>query len=251
VIRLHAFACGWLGADLRLLLNGATGAIRVPVPSYVIEHPRGLVVFDSGLHPDTRIDAAKRLGFLATLFHVEFGAGESVGERLQALGHDPARITHLVTSHLHFDHVGGNAEIPNARLLVQRREWEAGRTPELMQKNGYDPRDYDLGHALELLDGEHDVFGDGSVVCLPTYGHTAGHQSLRVALTSGDVVLTADACYFRRALDEMILPPTVHDPQQMTESLQRLAALQAGGARLFFGHDPEQWSTLPEPAVFS
>jgi len=250
-MRLYALTCGWLSADLHLFLTGASGTVRVPVPSYVIEHPRGLVVFDSGLHAETRVDAEKRLGFLAKLFHVEFGAGETVGERLRALGHDPGRVTHLVASHLHFDHVGGNAEIPNARLVVQRREWEAGRTPELMQKNGYDPRDYDLGHEVELVDGEHDLFGDGTIVCVPTYGHTPGHQSLRVALEGGQVVLTADACYFHRTLEEMNLPPIVHDRDQMIESLKRLAGFRSRGARLFFGHDPELWATLPEPAVFS
>ena len=250
-MRLHAFDCGWLSADLERFLTGVSGRIRVPVPAYLIEHPQGLVLFDSGLHSDTRVDAEKKLGFLAKLFEVHFGAGEAVAERLEARGFDPARVTHLVTSHLHFDHAGGHAQIPNARLVVQRREWEAGRTPELMKKNGYDPRDYDLGHPLELADGELDLFGDGRLVCLPTYGHTAGHQSLRVRLDGGDIILTADACYFRRTLEEMNLPPVVHDPQQMTDSLRRLAALRASGARLFFGHDPELWATLPQPAIFS
>lgn len=250
-MRLHAFDCGWLSADLHRFLTGAAGRVRVPVPAYLIEHPRGLVLFDSGLHSDARVDAEKKLGLLAKLFEVHFGAGEAIAERLEARGFDPARVTHLVTSHLHFDHAGGHAQIPNARLVVQRREWEAGHTPELMQRNGYDPRDYDLGHPIELADGEVDLFGDGRIVCLPTYGHTAGHQSLIVRLDGGEIVLTADACYFRRTLEEMNLPPVVHDPQQMAESLRRLAALQASGARLFFGHDPELWGTLPEPAIFS
>jgi N-acyl homoserine lactone hydrolase len=65
-------------------------------------------------------------------------------------------------------------------------------------------RDFDLGHELRLLDGEHDVFGDGSVVCLPMHGHTPGQQSLRLRLDSGggEVVLTADACYFCQTLRE-------------------------------------------------
>jgi len=251
VIRLHAFDCGWLSADLHLFLTAAAGRVRVPVPAYLIEHPRGLVLFDSGLHADARVDAEKKLGFLAKLFEVHFGTGETVAERLEARGFDPARVTHLVTSHLHFDHVGGHAQIPNARLVVQRREWEAGHIPELMQRNGYDPGDFDLGHPLELVDGELDLFGDGRIVCFPTYGHTPGHQSLRVRLDGGESVLTADACYFRRTLEEMNLPPVVHDVAQMTESLRRLAALQAAGARLFFGHDPELWAALAEPAVFS
>lgn len=250
MMRLHAFDCGWLGADMRRFLTGGTGYVRVPVPVYLIEHPRGLVLFDSGLHADTRVDAEKKLGLLAKLFAVQFGPGEAAGERLEARGFHPSRITHLVTSHLHFDHAGGLAQIPNARLVVQRREWEAGRTPELMQKNGYDPRDYDLGHDLLLADGELDLFGDGRVVCVPTYGHTAGHQSLRVRLESGDLVLTADSCYLRRTMEEMNLPPTVHDPEAMKESLRRLAAFEKAGARLFFGHDPDLWASLPAPAVF-
>ena len=81
-------------------------------------------------------------------------------------------------------------------MLVQRREWEAGMDPDSAARRGFNRRDFDLGHKLRLLDGEHDVFGDGSVLCLPTYGHTPGHQSLRLRLDRGEVVLAADACYF-------------------------------------------------------
>ena len=63
-------------------------------------------------------------------------------------------------------------------------------------RRGFNPRDFDLGHKLRLVDGEHDVFGDGSVVCLPTHGHTPGHQSLRLRLDGGEIVLAADARYF-------------------------------------------------------
>jgi glyoxylase-like metal-dependent hydrolase (beta-lactamase superfamily II) len=150
-----------------------------------------------------------------------------------------------VTSHLHFDHVGGNASLPNARVVVQRREWEAGRDPDLVRRNYYDPRDYDLGQDLLLLDGEHDLFGDGSVVCVPTYGHTPGHQSLRLRTGSGELVLTADACYLRRTLERLQLPGTVFDRDAMLASLQRLRALESAGARLLFGHDAEQWQSLP------
>jgi len=118
--------------------------------------------------------------------------------------------------------------------------------PETAARHGYDPRDFDLGHKLRLLDGEHDVFGDGSVVCLPTYGHTAGHQSLRLRLDSGEVVLAADACYFCRTLRERRLPRYVHDREAMLVSLDRLAALELQGARIFFGHDPEFWRSVPQ-----
>jgi len=118
--------------------------------------------------------------------------------------------------------------------------------PDMAAKRGFNPRDFDLGHKLRLVDGEHDVFGDGSVVCLPTPGHTPGHQSLKLRLASGDVVLAADSCYFCRTLRERRLPRFVDDRDAMLASLDRLAALEAKGARIFFGHDPEFWQTVPQ-----
>ena len=91
------------------------------------------------------------------------------------------------------------------------------------------------------VDGEHDVFGDGRVVCFPTYGHTPGHQSLRLRLDDRTVVLTGDACYLRRTLDEMHLPAVVDDPDAMRRSLERLRALRDAGAMIIYGHDPGEW----------
>jgi N-acyl homoserine lactone hydrolase len=96
------------------------------------------------------------------------------------------------------------------------------------------------------VDGEHDVFGDGSVMCLPTYGHTPGHQSLKLRLAAGEVVLAADSCYFCRTLRERRLPKNVNDRDAMHASLDRLARLEASGARIFFGHDGEFWKTVPQ-----
>jgi len=228
-------------------MAGAEGEITIPVPAYLIEHPKGRVLFDTGLHPDLRHDPAGRLGTrLAGMFRIGLGAGEDIAGRLAALDRDPGTIDLLISSHLHFDHVGGNALIPNATLLVQRREWEAGMDPDAAATRGFNPRDFDLGHKIRVVDGEHDVFGDGSVVCLPTHGHTPGHQSLRVRLDSGEVVLAADACYFCQTLRERRLPPNMFDRAQMLASLDRLEALEQGGARIFFGHDPEFWRTVPQ-----
>ncbi len=243
-MRLHALTCGWLDGPLGGFLAGADGRLRVPVPCFLIEHRRGLVLFDSGLHRDTQRDPGARLGILAQVFGVEFASGEEVGARLAGLGVDAARVTHLVTSHLHFDHSGGHAQIPNARLVVQRREWQAGAEPDLIASQHYNPADYALGHDVLEIDGEHDLFGDGRIVCLPTPGHTPGHQSLRVRLDSGDVILTADACYLRRTLEDLHLPSIVHDEAAMRVSLLRLRALREGGARLVFGHEPAGWEDV-------
>ena len=184
-VKLYAMTCGWLTGELDRLMEGGEGDVELPIPSYLIEHPRATALFDTGLHPACQHDPAARVGpRLSSLFRFNYQPGEEISARLAALDRDPARIDLIITSHLHFDHVGGNALIPNATVVVQRRELEAGHDPEQAAQRGFSPLDYDLGHQLRLIDGEHDVFGDGSVVCLPTHGHTPGHQSLRVRLDS-------------------------------------------------------------------
>jgi glyoxylase-like metal-dependent hydrolase (beta-lactamase superfamily II) len=260
-LKVYAFTCGWLEGEYAHLMEGGEGRIRLPIPAYLIEHPKGVALFDTGMHPDCQHDPAARLGpRLAGLFDFDYHPGEEIAARLAALGRDPSDIDLLINSHFHFDHCGGNAQIPNATLLVQRREWDAGMDPDSAARRGFDPRDFDLGHKLRLVDGEHDVFGDGSVVCLPTHGHTPGHQSLKLRLPGGDpggdpggtIVLAADSCYFCRTLRERRLPRFAFDHAAMHNSLDRLAALEKQGARIFFGHDPQFWQTVPQaPASIS
>jgi glyoxylase-like metal-dependent hydrolase (beta-lactamase superfamily II) len=246
-LRLFAFTCGRLRGDLGRLMEGGEGEVELPVPAYLIEHPKGTALFDTGMHPDCQRDPAARLGDrLAKLFAFDYRPGEEIGARLRAIGRDPERVDLVVASHFHFDHVGGNALIPNAVMVVQEREWQAGMDPDLAALRGFDRRDFDLGHPVHKISGEHDLFGDGSVLCLPTHGHTPGHQSLKLRLDRGEVVLAADACYFCRTLRERRLPRFVHDRDAMLASLERLARLEAGGARIFFGHDAEFWRGVPQ-----
>jgi N-acyl homoserine lactone hydrolase len=246
-MKVYALTCGWLTGGLSGFIAGGEGSIRVPVPVFFIDHPKGRVLFDTGMHPDAGPDPEGRLGALSGFFAVELAPDENVAARLAALDVDAQRIDRVILSHLHFDHAGGAALLPNARLVVQKKEWEAGGDDDIRARCSFDARDYRLGHDLELVDGEHDVFGDGRVVCLPTHGHTPGHQSLRLRLDDGrEVVVCADACYLERNLDEMKLPGVVFDKATMTKSLERLAALRAGGASMIFGHDPLLWPSVPE-----
>jgi len=240
-VRMTPMICGWLEMDLKSILAKQPGRVRIPIPSFLIEHPKGCVVFDTGLHRELQ-NSSERIGELANFFQVHYQPGEELGARLRATQVDPDRIDYLINSHLHFDHVGGNADLPNAKLIVQRREWDAAADPELVRRNGYNRDDFDLGHQLQLVDGEHDLFGDESVVCIPTYGHTAGHQSLRVRLDRDEVVLTADSCYMRKVLEDMVLPPFAHDFDAMRTVIERFRNMEKGGARLVFGHDPGQWN---------
>ena len=245
-LRLYALSCGWLSAPLGLLLEGESGAIRIPVPCYLVEHPRGRLLFDSGLNARLLSDAVGHLGRLIRYFRPELEEGDLVSRRLQALDLDVRDVDYLVTSHLHFDHAGGHDQFPDTPILVQRREWQAAADADLIAANGYVAADYALGQDVIQLDGEHDVFGDGAVVCVPTFGHTPGHQSLRLRLEGGDVVLAADACYFRRSLEALHLPKVGHDRAAMRDSLVRLRELQRRGARILYGHDPEHWASLPK-----
>ena len=67
-----------------------------------------------------------------------------------------------------------------------------------------------------------------------------------VKLASGAIVLAADACYFRKTLEDLHLPNIVYDKEKMLESLKTLRRLQTTGTRIFFGHDPEFWQTVPQ-----
>lgn len=247
-MRLIPLEIGRLESSLKFL-TGLDGTAILPIPSWLIEHRNGLVLFDTGLHVElqTRTD---RLGRSAAAFTPHFHAGEELSARLAARNIRPGDISHIVFSHLHFDHAGGTAEIPDARVVVQASEWHAGHDQRLIDGDVYNPDDFDQGHDLELIEGSHDVFGDGRVVCVPTPGHTVGHQALRVELESGPVVLTGDCVYFEQMLDDMSVPRIGYDHDQQRASMRELVRLRDDDhCRLLFGHDQAQFGALPRDGL--
>jgi len=222
-LALYAYTCGFLTIPHGFLLEGADGWITVPIPSYLIVHPAGKALFDSGLNVRTQTDPEPyigRAGMRYATFH--FHPGEEISARLAAMAVAPEEITCIVNSHLHYDHCGGNAQLPNADVVVQRREWRhAMALPD--DDPGYRKVDFDTGQRTREIEGEHDLFGDGSVVCLPTYGHTPGHQSLRVRP-----------------------PGVVADREAALAVLRRFREMQGRGVRIMFGHDPEFWKSVPQ-----
>lgn len=245
-VSLHALTCGHLTIPTAFMLAGRDGTTKVPITSYLIDHPRGRVVFDTGLHVDTQHNPVDHIGDLLASFHeFDYGTGEDVADRLASVDVDPASVTHVINSHLHFDHCGGNALLPNATIVVQHPELDAARAGG--EGRGYVAADFETGQPMQLLDGEHDLFGDGSVVLIPTYGHTLGHQSLRVPTGSGtEFVLCGDACYLKEALDTMTLPGVIADPEGVTRAFNVFRDLQRQGAQIMYGHDLEFWSTVPQ-----
>ncbi|PWU20282.1 MAG: MBL fold metallo-hydrolase [Candidatus Rokuibacteriota bacterium] len=252
MVNLYALCGGYLDLDRHPMIPDGSAPRRwtVPIPCFLVVHPRGRVLFDTGVHEDAIGDPVGRLGAeRAARFGIRSQTGDDVVSQLARLALRPADVTHVVNSHFHFDHCGGNEFFPRAAFLVQRREMEAARTPAILATGRYRPSPQDFDHPLPycLVDGEHDVFGDGSVVAIPTPGHTPGHQSLLIRAAKGPpIVLAGDACYTKENMDRDLLPLVVWDPDEMSRSLASLRALRdTHGATLLYGHDPGQWQAMP------
>jgi N-acyl homoserine lactone hydrolase len=206
-----------------------TGAPRVePCLGYLVDHPDGLVLLDTGMgsHPD--VDAhyrPRRQPLVAALV--------ATGVRVEDVGL-------VVNCHLHFDHCGGNPQLAGRPIFTQRSELEAARTadytlPELIEAPGL---------RYEQLDGEAEVLP--GVLVVPTPGHTAGHQSLVVRRDDGTVVVAGQSHDTASAYSADVLAwraERVSHPQPLPLAppwIERLQELDP--ARVVFAHDHAVWT---------
>ena len=244
-LSIEPLRCGTLTAGRSMFEAGADDTrVGLPVPAWLIQHDQGTVLFDTGMHPDLT-GPGEFSDAVALFFDVGLGNEDLVDARLRDAQVDPADVDLVVLSHLHFDHTGGLGLVPDARVVVQRDEWAAGADDDLAAANTFRQAEYQLGHDVVLADGEHDLFGDGRVTCIPTPGHTPGHQSLRVRLAGREIVLAADCAYFTSTLDGGPLPPIGHDHDQHAKSLELLRSMSAAGATVIPGHDTAAFDGLP------
>ncbi len=248
--RVYALCTGMIEIERASMVSDLAPGERwtVPILSFLVDHPRGRLLFDTGLHHQVRTDPIGRLGAeRAKRFGIRSREDEEIVPQLAKLGLTPDDVRYVANSHLHFDHCGGNERFPRATFLVQRAELEAARRPGFLP--GYNPSPKDFDHPLDYrtIDGEHDVFGDGTVILFPTFGHTPGHQSLLLRTgTSARMVCAADACYTRDNMDRDVLPKILWDEPVMRDSLATLRKLRdRQGAAMFYGHDPAQWAATP------
>ena len=242
---LHALCCGRLTFARHLFFPGESPEpiMTVPVPSWLVAHRKGLLLFDTGIACGAADDPPKVLGEqVAKTFRLTGAADENLLDQLARHGLAPRDVTHVACSHLHFDHCGCNALFPHARILVQRAEHDSALDPA----NRYDRRLVEQPLDYQFLDSEHDVFGDGSAMLVPTPGHTAGHQSC-IVRTARDrrFFLAADACYSQEHLERDVLPGTVWNADAMRASMDLLRNWRArSDIELMFGHDARQWERL-------
>ena len=234
-MRVEALNAGWVSGAAAIWRQGEgpEKRIRFPVPAYVVETENERILIDTGLHPGACAGAPVFYGDApaASLFSLELG--QPVAEQV-----DPATIDKIVLTHLHYDHAGGLSLMPaNIPVVVQRREWEAGSDPGAIERNFFFPRDYACDEReVILVDGDHDLLGDGSVELLFTPGHTPGHQSVRI----GDgLIIGADVAHFASGLDDHRFPAFGDDHAEQRRSAERLRALRDGGSRVIPGHDPD------------
>lgn len=198
-----------------------------PYFMYVITHPSGNVLFDTGVHPQIGTDPQARLGPAAASFDARVAPEDHIEARLATIGMTPADIDLVVQSHLHFDHAGGLEWLTQAPILVQREELSFALYPPVYQRSIYVRADIDHELDWQLLEGDHDVFGDGRLLLVSTPGHTRGHQSLMVHLDSGQtVILLADAAYDLAKMRERALPAVIWSPDAIVSSWERIEALE-------------------------
>jgi N-acyl homoserine lactone hydrolase len=241
-MRLYIFESAQIYFPDRSVMMPGKGHDPITIPDlfFLIVHPKGLVLYDTGLNVDIWPPEAKE--------SITQRPEQMVDKQLAKLGYAPGDVKYVIMSHLHSDHAGGMSLFPDATFIVRKSELRAAWWPERFQwaYRLEDYRDTRGFNFIELDDHEDfDVFLDGSVVCIDTKGHTQGHQSLIVRLPkSGRFVLPADAADMQEILDEGLIPGVVWNAEDATRAVRKVQHLRREGAFVVTGHDPEQFKTL-------
>ncbi len=223
--------------------------VTIPIGMWIIDHPKGVVVFDTGNNVEvTKNCKAYWAEGLCDFLKPSQTRADTIDMQLKKLGISPDDVKVVVSSHAHLDHAGNLKLFPNAIHVFQKKELYQGWWPEKFQgREGKGPfvladlegtRNYNF---LEL-EGDYDLYGDGSVQILSTPGHTLGHQSIKIKFASGKTfVLAQDAIWMQENLDGH--PAGLnYSVQAYTNSVNRLKWIRdLEGAPIYMGHDQDQF----------
>jgi len=246
-VKLYVFTSGSLGGFAKAALQkGGEGKIDwAPVGFYVIQHPKGNILFDTGNNDKTIADAEGWWGPLAKGFGLKMTKDDAMPMQLSKIGLKPEDIKYVIVGHMHLDHGGNVEQFPNATFLVQNDEMNAAFWPDPGYSVYYIPGDFQQmkNYNVIRLEGDMDVFGDGTIKIFRAPGHTPGSQFLMVRLkNTGAVILTSDVVYLAENLEKNLIPPIpgTWNPVDMYKSYQRVRFVRdTENAKLFYAHDAE------------
>jgi N-acyl homoserine lactone hydrolase len=232
------------------LMEGGRPEVEVdmPCPAYLIEHPKGLALFDTGCHPQVAIDPRGYWGRIADYLRVRYSPDLTVDSQIKALGYRLDDVKFVVVSHLHLDHSGGMHLFPRAQFFIMEGELPYAYWPRRESRAAFILNDLLPTRRFNWreLPGDTDLFDDGSLVMLKTAGHTPGESSLMVNLPNRAIVLTGDTVHIRRQLETCAPMPTDWDRPMSSDAIRRLKEMQdRGEVRLLISHDPEDWAEFP------
>jgi len=265
-MQLYAFSSGSMMIGKGFLQNFAPmdPKIQIPIGFFVIKHPKGNVLFDTG-NNDKLITDSTYWGKLATVFSAKMTPEDAIDVQLAKIGLKPDDIKYVVVSHMHLDHGGNVAKFPNSTLIIQDDELTFAMFPDEPFAGGYIPGDAQVLRSpvgtskpslmnMIRLEGDYDIFGDGSIVVHRSRGHTKGSQMLVVRLPkTGTTILTADAAYFRENVEKNLMPNLVlaYDPAGIAKGYDWIRRMMATeNANFFTAHDPDAYKAMKKAPAF-
>jgi len=252
-MKLYVFSSGALTIDKSALQSSAgPGKIQIPVAFFLIKHPKGNVLFDTG-NNDRLIQDVTYWGPLAALDPVRT-PDVAIDTQLAKVGVKPSDVNYVVLGHMHLDHAGNVGKFPTSTIVVQRDEIINAFFPPATFAGPYITSDFsmlrsDVGSGkasrqpIIELNGDLDLFGDNSVYIHRAVSHTPGTQLVIVRLPkTGTVVLTGDVCYLTENLNKDILPSIglTYDPAGMFDAYQYIKRTRdTEKGDVIFAHDPD------------
>jgi glyoxylase-like metal-dependent hydrolase (beta-lactamase superfamily II) len=266
-MKLYAFSSGALTIGKGVLQNFGPmdPPIQIPVGFFVIQHPKGTVLFDTGNNDKIITDPSYWGPNFDALKPVNT-PDVAIDAQLNNIGLTPDDIKYVVVSHMHLDHGGNVGKFPNSTLIIQRDEIYYSMFPDEPFTGPFIPEDTwvlrsPVGSGkpnsmnMVILEGDDmDIFGDGSVVVKSARGHTKGHQMMLVRLpNTGTVILTGDNVYFRENVEKSIPPNLVlaYDPAGIMRAYEWIRFMMATeGADFFTAHDPDAFKAMKKAPEF-
>jgi N-acyl homoserine lactone hydrolase len=256
-MRLYVFSSGWLGLNKSMLQTGGEGKISIPVTFFLIKHPKGNVLFDTGNNDRVITDPTYWGPLAAMLSDASRNPDVAIDTQLGKIGLKPSDINYVILGHMHLDHAGNVGKFPGATIVYQRDEIVNAFWPKPGFSGGYITTDFSMlrspvgssqpnAQKVIELDGDLDLFGDGSIYIHRQPGHTPGSEMAVVRLPkTGPIVLTSDNCYLMENLQKDILPSVglAYNPAGILEAyawIKRLMTTE--GADVIFAHDPETFN---------